>query len=513
MDLFGNLFHGLTVAASFHNLLYCLLGVTLGTLIGVLPGVGALTTISVLLPITFYLPPVPSIIMLSGIYYGAMYGGSTTAIMINIPGMPTAAVSCLDGYPMAQQGRAGPALVITTIASFFAGCIATAIIALFAPPLAEIALSFGSVEYFSLMVLGLVAAIILASKSLIKAIGMVLFGLLLGIVGLDVTTGQARFSFGVLRLVDGINLVVIAVGLFGIAEIISKLERDRWAKRAEVIEEVGWSDLIPSKKDLNVSWWPMIRGTTIGAILGVLPGAGATMSSFASYAVEKRLAKDPSQFGKGAIQGLAGPESANNAAAQTSFIPTLTLGIPGSATMALMLGAMTMFGISPGPHVMVEQPDLFWGLIVSMWIGNLMLLILNLPMVGIWVRLLMIPYRILYPSILMLACVGIYSVSNSTFDVVLSAGFGLLGYAFMKLGCEVAPLILAFILGPLMEEHLRRAMLISRGDATVFLTSPISLIFLIASAVLLFATVAPALRKTFDAVVAKPVPAEEGDEL
>jgi len=509
--LIENLSHGFFVAVSMENLLYCLLGVTLGTLIGVLPGVGALTTISVLLPITFYLPPVASIIMLAGIYYGAMYGGSTTAIMINIPGMPTAAVSCLDGYPMAQQGRAGPALVITTIASFFAGCVATGIIAVFAPPLAEVALRFGSVEYFSLMVLGLVAAMVIASRSLLKALGMVLLGLLLGLVGLDVTTGGARFTFGFLRLVDGISLVVIAVGLFGLCEIINKLGRDQRAGRAEVIGKIGWKQLVPTRSDLKASWFPMIRGTTIGAILGVLPGAGATMSSFASYAVEKRISKDPSQFGRGAIQGLAGPESANNAAAQTSFIPTLTLGIPGSASMALMLGAMTMFGISPGPHVMVEQPDLFWGLIVSMWFGNLMLLILNLPMVGIWVRLLTIPYRVLYPSILVLACIGIYSVSNSAFDVILSAGIGLLGYVFVKLGCEVAPLILAFILGPMMEEHLRRAMLISRGDATVFITSPVSMVFLILSAILLFTTIVPALRKSGDRVAKRDPAKESGD--
>ncbi len=490
-DLLNNLILGFSVALTPMNLLYCLIGVSLGTLIGVLPGIGPIGTIAMLLPATFKLSPVSALIMLAGIYYGAQYGGSTTAILVNIPGESSSVVTCLDGYQMARQGRAGPALAIAALGSFFAGCVGTLLIVLFGPPLAELALKFGSPEYFSLMVLGLVSAAVLAHGSLLKAIAMVLLGLLLGLVGLDVYSGMARFTFGISALNDGIGFVVVAMGLFGYAEIISSLEQKE--NREVFTSQVR--RLMPTWADLKASWGAVLRGTAVGSLLGLVPGSGPIICSFASYTVEKRLAKDPSRFGKGAIEGVAGPESANNAAAQTTFIPMLTLGIPGTATMALMLGALMIHGIPPGPQVMTQHPELFWGLIASMWIGNLMLVLLNLPLIGIWVRLLMVPYRWLYPAILLFSCVGIYSLSNSPFDVILSALFGLLGYLFVKVGCEPAPFLLAFILGPLMEQNLRRALLLSRGDPTIFFTRPVSLAFMLAAALMLVVLVAPIVRR------------------
>jgi len=491
MEIFNNLIYGFQVALSLQNLLYCFIGVVVGTAIGVLPGIGPLVTIAMLLPITFNLPPTPSLIMLAGIYYGAQYGGSTTSILVNLPGETASAVTCLDGYQMARQGRAGPALAIAAVGSFFAGCVGTLLIALFGPPLAEWALKFGAPEYFSLMLMGLVAAAVLAHGDMIKALAMVVVGLLLGIVGTDVNSGMSRFSFGIAELTDGIGFTVVAVGFFAVAEIVKNLET---TEQTEVFTK-KIKNLMPTLKDLKDSFPAMVRGTAVGAFFGALPGTGPSISAFSSYMIEKKVAKDPSRFGKGAIEGVAGPESANNAAAQTAFIPTLTLGIPGSGTMALMLGALTIQGIAPGPQVMTEKPDLFWGLIASMWVGNALLVVLNLPLVGMWVQMLKIPYRWLFPSIIMFCAVGNYSVNNSAMDVYLCAVLGLLGYIFAKLEFEPAPMILGYVLGPLMEENLRRALLISRGDPTVFFTRPLSLTFMLLAAFVLFIMVAPAMRK------------------
>jgi TctA family transporter len=481
---------GFTVAFTPGNLFYCLFGALIGTLIGVLPGVGPAATIALLLPFTFNVPPVTALIMLAGIYYGSQYGGSTTSILVNIPGESSSVVTCLDGYAMARQGRAGPALAIAAMGSFFAGCVATVIICLLAPTLGELALKFGPAEYFSMMVLGLVGATMLAHGSLLKAIAMILFGLVLGLVGTDVNSGTRRFTFGISTLFDGIDFVVVVMGLFGLAEIISSLD---YEKKKEILT-TKVSGLMPTRSDLKASWKAVIRGTVLGSVLGILPGGGAILSSFASYALEKRIASDPSRFGIGAIEGVAGPESANNAGAQTSFIPMLTLGIPTNGVMALMLGAMMIHGITPGPRVMVERPDLFWGLIVSMWVGNLMLVVLNLPLIGIWVRLLTVPYRFLYPAIVMFCCIGVYSLNNSIFDLAMATGFGIVGYILLKLDCEPAPLVLGFILGPMMEVYFRRAMVLSRGDFTVFFTQPISLTMLLAAAILLLMNIAPIVR-------------------
>ena len=492
MELLSNLAQGFAVALTAVNLLYCLIGVVLGTLIGVLPGIGPVATIAMLLPITFNLPPVSALIMLAGIYYGAQYGGSTTAILVNLPGEASSVVTMLDGYQMARQGRAGPALAIAAIGSFFAGCVSTLLLAMFSPPLAEIAFKFGPAEYFSLMVLGLIAAVVLARGSLLKALGMIVLGLLLGLVGTDVNSGTQRYVFGLPELSDGLGFVVVGMGLFAFAEIVRNLE----VTETREVFTANVTGLMPTVKDLKASWKAILRGTGLGSLLGILPGGGAVLASFAAYTLEKRVAKDPSRFGKGAIEGVASPESANNAAAQTSFIPMLTLGIPPNPVMALMIGAMTIQGIQPGPQVMTQRPDLFWGMIASMWVGNLLLLALNLPLIGIWVRLLRVPYRLLYPAIMLFCCIGVYSLSNQTMDVVLTAAFGLLGYLFVKLDCEPAPLLLGFILGPMMEENLRRAMLISRGDWSVFVTRPLSLTLLLLAAVLLLMIVAPAVRKT-----------------
>jgi TctA family transporter len=490
-DLLGNLGLGLATAVSLHNLFYCFLGVLLGTLIGVLPGIGPVATIAMLLPITYALEPTAALIMLAGIYYGAQYGGSTTAILVNLPGEASSVVTCLDGYQMARQGRAGPALAIAAIASFFAGTVATLICALLAAPLAKVAAQFGPAEYFSLMVLGLIGAVVIANRSVLKAIGMVVVGLILGLVGIDVNTGEQRFTFGVTELYDGIGFIAVAVGVFAIAEIVTNL--DQKEKREVFTDKVG--NLMLSAADLKQSAAPIVRGTLVGSVLGILPAGGALLASFAAYAVEKKLAKDPSRFGKGAIEGVAGPEAANNAGAQTSFIPMLTLGIPPNVVMALMIGAMMIHNIQPGPQVMTKNPELFWGLIASMWVGNLMLVVLNLPLVGIWVRLLSLPYRLLYPAIVLFCCIGVYTLSNNTFDVRLVLLFGALGYIFAKIGCEPAPMLLGFILGPMMEEFFRRALLIERGDFWVFIERPISATLLAIAAILLLSMSLPALAK------------------
>jgi putative tricarboxylic transport membrane protein len=496
MDLLGNLALGFVTAASPWNLLFCLIGVILGTLIGVLPGIGATATIAMLLPITFQLEPVSSLIMLAGIYYGAQYGGSTTAILINMPGESSSAVTAIDGYQMARKGRAGAALAIAAIGSFFAGTVSTVLVAVFAPPLTAIALKFGSAEYFSLMIVGLVSSIALAHGSVVKALGMVALGLLLGLVGTDIYTGTPRFNLGILELSDGLNFVALAVGVFGIAEILRNLENEH--ERDVVIKKV--TNLWPSREDWKEMIAPILRGTAIGSALGILPGGGAILASFASYTVEKRISKTPGEFGKGAIAGVAGPESANNAGAQTSFIPMLTLGIPANPVMALMIGAMIIQGIVPGPNVATEQPALFWGIIASMWIGNLMLILLNLPLIGLWVKLLTIPYYMLFPAIIAFCSIGVYSVNSNVFDLYAVAFFGFIGYGLAKLRCEPAPLLLGFVLGPLLEEHLRRAMIMSRGDPTTFLTRPISLTLLLLAVAVLVVVLLPSIRKKRDEV-------------
>jgi len=491
MELFHNLVFGFAVAFSLQNLLYCFIGVLVGTLIGVLPGIGPLATIAMLLPLTFNVSPVAALIMLAGIYYGAQYGGSTTAILVNLPGETSAVVTCIDGYQMARQGRAGPALAIAAIGSFFAGTVCTLLIALFGPPLAELALKFGAADYFSLMLMGLVAAAVLAQGNMVKSLAMVATGLLLGTVGTDVNSGLKRFTFGITELTDGIGFVVVAVGVFAVGEIVSNLGE----AEARQVFTSKVTNLFPTREDLRRSVGPIVRGTGIGAFFGVLPGTGPAIASFASYMVEKKLARDPSRFGRGAIEGVAGPESANNADAQCKFIPMLTLGLPASGVMALMLGALTIHGIAPGPQVMTQKPDLFWGLIASMWIGNLMLVVLNLPLVGLWVTLLRVPYRLLFPAIMVFSVIGIYSVENSPFDVYLAALFGVIGFVWMRLGCSPAPMLLGFVLGPMLEENLRRALVVSRGDPSVFVTRPLSLGFLIATVLILVLVAAPAVRK------------------
>jgi TctA family transporter len=488
--LFHNLILGFSVALTPMNLLYCFIGCLLGTLIGVLPGLGPFATIAMLLPITFNLGPTSALIMLAGIYYGAQYGGSTTSILVNLPGESSAVVTCLDGYQMARQGRAGPALAIAAIGSFFAGTVGTLMIVLFAPPLAAIALKFGAPENFSLMLMGLVMAVVLAHGSIVKAICMVLLGILFGSVGTDVDSGMERFTMGLPELADGISIVGVALGMFGIAEIITNLELKE--KREIFTSKV--KGLMPSREDLKRSWAPILRGTGLGAVFGLLPGTHSIIASFTAYTVEKKLSKHPEKFGTGMIEGVAAPESANNAAAQTYFIPMLTLGIPTGAVMALMLGALMIQGITPGPQVMTSKPDLFWGLIVSMWFGNLMLVILNLPLIGIWIKLLTIPYRFLFPAILMFCCIGSYSLNNAPIDVYMAGLFGLLGYVLAKLDCEPAPLLLGFVLGPMMEENLRRTLVISRGDPSVLITRPISAAFLLIAAAALLLILAPAMR-------------------
>ncbi|MDO8299721.1 tripartite tricarboxylate transporter permease [Lacisediminimonas sp.] len=472
------------------NLVYCLIGTVIGTLIGVLPGLGPIATIAMLLPATYALPPLGGLIMLAGIYYGAQYGGSTTAILVNLPGETSSVVTCIDGYQMARRGRAGVALSTAAMGSFFAGCVGTLLLAAFAAPLAEVAFKFGPAEYFSLMVLGLIGAVVLASGSLVKAICMIVLGLLGGLVGTDVNTGVSRYAFNIPELTDGIGFVAVAMGVFGFAEVITNLEQKD--KREVFTNKV--TNMFPTKEDFKRMIPAVLRGTTLGSALGILPGGGAALAAFGAYSLEKKVSKHPEEFGKGAIEGVAGPESANNAAAQTSFIPLLTLGIPPNAVMALMVGAMTIHNIQPGPQVMTSNPTLFWGLIVSMWLGNLMLIILNLPLIGMWVKLLTVPYRFLYPSILTFCCIGVYTVNNSTFDVFMTAGFGVMGYIFLKLGCEGAPLLLGFVLGPMMEENFRRSLLLSRGDFTVFFTRPLSLGLLLAAALLIVIVALPAIK-------------------
>jgi putative tricarboxylic transport membrane protein len=492
MDVFSNLLLGLTAAVTMQNLWWCLVGCFLGTAIGVLPGLGPAATIAMLLPATFGLPPLAALIMLAGIFYGAQYGGSTTSILVNLPGETSSVVTAIDGHQMAKQGKAGRALAIAAMASFFAGTVCTLLIALFAPPLAAVALKFGPAEYFSLMVLGLVASIVLANGSILHALAMILLGLLLGLIGTDVNSGAQRYTFGLPELADGIGFVIVAMGMFGVGEIVANLESQDDGTR-DIINVEG---LMPTRQDLKDSIAPTLRGTLLGSALGVLPGGGAALASFSAYALEKKVSKNRANFGKGAIEGVAAPEAANNAGAQMSFIPMLTLGIPSNPVMALMIGAMIIQGIQPGPSVITEQPQLFWGLIASMWIGNLMLLVLNLPLIGLWVKMITVPYKYLYPMILTFCAIGVFSLSNTTFDVFLMVLFGGLGYIFKKLDCEPAPMLLGYILGPMMEEYLRRALLIAKGDPTVLVTRPISATMLALAAVLLVIVLLPSFKQT-----------------
>jgi putative tricarboxylic transport membrane protein len=502
MELFDNLGLGLETAIRLENLLFAFIGVVLGTAVGVLPGIGPTATIGLLLPITFGLEPVTALIMLAGIYYGAQYGGSTTAILINLPGESSAAVTAIDGYEMARNGRAGPALAAAAIGSFFAGTVATIVIVLFAPPLAGVALTFGSPEFFSLVVLGLIVSISLARGSAVKALGMIVLGLLLATIGQDQFTGTPRFTFGVRELFDGVNFVSVAVGMFGIAEILRNLEDEK--TRRLVTKTI--TGLWPTREDFRRITAPILRGTVLGSALGFLPGAGHVLASFGAYAIEKRLSRRKGEFGRGAIEAVASPESANNAAAQTSFIPLLSLGLPAHPVMALMLGAFAIHGIQPGSRVITSQPELFWGLIVSMWIGNLFLVLLNLPLIGIWVRMLTIPYRMLYPAIIAFAAIGTYSLGLSAWDVYAIAFFGILGYGLIKLGCEPAPLLLGFVLGPLLEDHLRRALIISRGDPAIFINRPISAALLALAVAALAIAVLPAIRRRREVVFAEEEP-------
>ena len=491
-DFLSNMSLGFATAAQPFNLLMCFAGTLFGTFVGVLPGIGPLATIAILLPITFYLPPESALIMLAGIYYGAQYGGSTTAILARLPGETSSVVTCLDGYQMAIQGRAGPALAIAALASFLAGTIATLVVALFAPSLATVALYFTDYDYFSLMVLGLVGAVVMAQGSVLKAIAMIFVGILLGSVGTDVNTGISRYTLGFPDLLDGINFVPIAIGLFGIADVIANLERPRPQAK---LNSAGLRSLWPNKSDFKKGTPAALRGTLVGSALGILPGGGAVLASFASYAVERRLSSRPEQFGTGVVEGLAGPEAANNAGAQTSFIPMLTLGLPSNAVMALMIGAMMLQGIQPGPQVMAERPALVWGMIVSMWFGNLMLVVINLPLIGLWVQLVKIRYEYLSVMIIVFCCIGAFGINNSVFDVFVAVAFGIFGYLLIKFSCEPAPLALGLILGPMMEENLRRGMQLSDGDPSAFLTRPLSLTFLLLAVVLLVAVAAPSIRR------------------
>lgn len=494
MDLITNLALGFSVCLTWSNLLYAFVGCLLGTVIGVLPGIGPVPTIAMLLPITYALPPVSSLIMLAGIYYGSQYGGSTTSILMNLPGESASVVTCIDGYQMAKKGRGGPALATAALGSFFAGCVGTLVLAAFANPLSKVAFEFGAAEYFALMVMGLIAAVVLARGSLLKAVNMVLLGLLLGLVGTDVTSGVPRFCFDVPELMDGIGFIVIAMGVFGYGEIISNLAQPE-DKREVFTAKV--SELMPTRQDFKDMSLAVLRGTILGCSLGILPGGGALISSFSAYALEKKIRSLPGEvpFGEGNIRGVAAPESANNAGAQTSFIPMLTLGIPSNAVMALMLGAMMIHNIQPGPQVIIRNPDLFWGLIASMWIGNLMLVILNLPLVGIWVKLLSVPYRYLFPTIVLFCAVGVYSTNNSVWDIWVLAVFGVIGYIFIKLGAEPAPLLLGYILGPIMEENLRRALVLSHGNWSEFVTRPLSACLLAASVLMLVIVLLPSIKK------------------
>lgn len=494
METLANLAYGFETALQPYLLFICFAGVTIGMLVGVLPGIGAMAAITIALPITFHMDTTAALIMLAGIFYGAQYGGSTAAILLNLPGTATNAVTCLDGYPMAKAGKAGVALFITTISSFVGGSLGIVLLIGFAPALAEFALRFSSAEYFSIMLLGLVAASTLSVGSALKGLTMVVMGVALGLVGVDSTTGVPRFTFGVIELMDGVNLLALGMGLFGVAEILNNLGK---AGRPIEARAITLRSLIPSREDWRASIMPTLRGSSIGSAIGMLPGTGPTMAAFMSYALEKRVARDPSRFGQGAIEGIASPEAANNAAVQASFIPTLSLGIPGDAVIAILMGAMMIHGIVPGPQFITTHSETFWGLVASFWIGNVVLLFLNIPLIGVWVHILTIPYRVLYPAMLFFTCVGVYAMRNNPFDVYMTMLFGGIGYFMLKFRYPAAPLLLGFILGPLMEEHLKRALQLSRGDAMVFLERPISAIFIVAAALVILMSLRPVAGRLF----------------
>lgn len=493
MELFDNLLLGLSVALDPSVLWYCFFGVFLGTAVGVLPGIGALAAISLLLPMTYHMSPTAAIVMLAGVYYGAQYGGSTASILMNLPGGPASAVTCLDGYPMAKQGKAGIALFITTIASLFGAMFGLVLLVLFSPTIAEVGLKFGPAELFGMMVMGLVAASSMGSGSPVKGLAMMVMGVLLGMVGTDVNSGAARYTMDVPELMDGINLVALAMGLFGVAEVVRGIHGQDDSKK---VEKVTLRSMIPSKQEMNHGYPAMFRGSVIGSALGALPGVGPSIAAFMAYAVEKKVAKRPEEFGNGAVQGISAPESANNAAAQTAFVPSLSLGIPGDAVMAIMLGALIIHGIQPGPNLINDQPEMFWGLVVSFAIGNIMLVLLNIPTIGIWVSLLRIPFKWLYPAILVFVALGVYSVNNNSFDIYMVAIFGVLGYLFMLLRFEAAPLLLGYILGPMVEENLRRTLLLSRGDPSIFFERPISATLLAITFAMLGWTIFRFLQRT-----------------
>jgi putative tricarboxylic transport membrane protein len=497
-ELLGHLALGFSVSFTLQNVILCLIGCLVGTLVGVLPGIGPLATMAILLPITYKTDPVGSLIMLAGIYYGAQYGGSTTAILVNMPGEASSVVTTLDGHAMAKQGRAGKALGIAAIGSFIAGTFGVLVVAALAIPLARMALSFDAGNYFALMVMGLTLAAVLAGGSLLKALCMVVIGATMALVGADPLTAEPRLTFGMPVLYDGISIAIVAMGLFGIADILRNLE-SRGA-RATVVPVIG--GLLPDGKDFRQSAGPIARGSLLGSILGVLPGNGVILAPFASYALEKRLARDPSRFGKGAIEGVAGPESANNSAAQTAFVPLLTLGLPATATMALMAGAMALHGVLPGPQVIERHPDMFWGVVTSMWLGNAMLVIINLPLIGIWVRFLKVPYRLLFPIVVLVCCIGIFSVGSRPEDVMQIGVFGLLGYLFFKLRLEPAPLLLGLVLGALLENNLRRGLVLSRGDVILFLSDPLTLALLASALVVLLTTIVPSVARRREKIAA-----------
>ncbi|MFG1478776.1 tripartite tricarboxylate transporter permease [Xanthobacter sp. V4C-4] len=505
MDLIDNLALGFATALTLQNLMYAVVGCLTGTLIGVLPGLGPLATIAMLLPFTYSLAPTGALILLASIYYGAQYGGSTTAILLKIPGESSSIVTTVDGYAMARKGRAGPALAAAAIGSFVAGSFGVLVLAGLAQPLTKVAFLFGPAEYFSLMLLGLVGSITLSSDAIDKSLGLMVLGLALSTVGMDVNSGTIRFTEDIPELMDGIELTALAMGVFGLAEIVTNLEERRRQQAPGGVAAVG--RLLPSRADVRRMTPSILRGTLVGSVLGILPGAGVTLASFAGYAVEKKFSRHAGEMGQGAIEGVAGPESANNAAAQTNFISLLTLGIPGSAVMALMLGAMVIQNIQPGPRVITSHPEVFWGLVVSMWIGNLMLVVLNLPLVGIWVRLLRIPYHLLFPAILVFCAVGAYAVRNSVLDVYLLAGFGVLGYALFKLAISPVPLLMGLVLGPMLEASFRRAMTVSRGSFATFVDRPLSLALLAATVLLIAAGVAGAARQRRLGAASTDVPA------
>ena len=510
MDLFSNVALGLSTALSLTNLLYCLFGVSMGTLIGVIPGIGPLAALSLLFPVTFHLEPTTALIMLGGIWYGTSYGGNTTSILLNIPGTTANAITCLDGYPMSKQGRGGVALLMTTVASFVGGAVGIVLIMLFSPAIAQYATGFGAADYFAVVLFGLVAASAISDGSAVKGLAMVALGVILGLVGADVSSGVHRYTFGTPHLIDGINLIALAMGLFGVAEVITSIGKVN-AKDVDQ-ESVKLRAMVPTRDDVRRSWFPMLRGSSVGSFFGTLPGTGPAIAAFLAYAVEKRVARKPERFGKGAIEGIMAPESANNAADMTSFIPTLSLGIPGSATMALMIGALMIHGIQPGPSMLTQHPHVFWGLIMSFWIGNILLVALNIPLIGVWVRLLTIPYPLLFPSVLMFVCIGTYSINKSAFDVWLVVMFGGLGYLLRILDFPAAPILLGFVLGPMLEEQFRRTMLIARGDPSVFLDRPISAVFITLSAALLVWSLWSSLRRRRSKLISTPVELEANNE-